>query len=287
MRLFNYPDWIDKHQLSYRKVEDIPQQIFESINTLLDEHRTDQPIASIVIPAFNEEINIVRTLFTLVNNVSQYSFEIIVINNNSTENTQQVLNRLNVRSYLQVKPGCGPARQLGQEMARGKFILMADADCFYPPGWIERMIVEMMTAGVSCVYGGYSFLTESGDRRLGLVFYEFMRGLLVWLRHFKRPYLNAMGMSMAYEKKLGLEIGFIQSNIRGEDGRMCFDLMQRGKVIRIKDSAYYVWTGTRTIDKEGGLFKAFINRLFFESVRLTQYFKPMRPHDTKTSLNRR
>jgi len=285
--IVNCPSWIDKNLLSYRAVEDVPNDAFDNIKVLLDKQRTTQPLVTVVIPAYNEEVNVIRAIATLVNNITTFPFEIVVVNNNSTDKTQLVLDRLSVRSVIQLKPGCGPARQLGQEAAWGKYILMADADCFYPPGWIERMTKEVSKEGVSCVYGGYSFLAETYYRSFGLWLYERMRSVLVWIRHFKRPYLNALGMSMAYVKNLGLQAGFIQTTIRGEDGRMCFDLMQLGKVVRMHDRSCYVWTSTRTLDKEGSLFNAFSKRLFFELARLGQYLTSMKPHDTKTSKNRR
>lgn len=272
---------------NYKQVEDVDDYVYENINQLLDKQLFNEPVVSIVIPAYNEETNVLRAIATLARNQTSISFEIVVVNNNSTDRTQTVLDRLHVQSVFQPTPGCGPARQVGQEVAKGKYILMADADCFYPPGWIERMAKEVSVAGVSCVYGGYFFLAESHYKSFGLRLYGLMRGVLVRIRHFKRPYLNALGMSMAYVRSMGLQVGFIQSNIRGEDGRMCFDLMQLGKVVRMSDQSCYVWTGTRTLDREGSLFKAFINRLLFEITRLGQYLTAMKPHDTKTSKNRR
>ncbi len=283
----NCPSWLDKNLLTYELVEDIPDYVFDDINLLLSKRNANQPVVSIVIPAYNEELNLLYTIATLAKNETSFSFEIIVVNNNSTDRTQWVLDRLGVRSVFQIKPGCGPARQLGQEVALGKYVLMADADSFYPPGWIERMTKEVSQEGVSCVYGGYSFLANSTYRRVGLWLYERMRNILVLIRHFKRPYLNALGMNMAYVRSLGLQVGFIQNPIRGEDGRMCFDLMQLGRVVRLRERSFYVWTGTRTLDKEGLLLKVFSNRLFFELFRLGQYVTPMKPHDTKTAKNRR
>lgn len=284
----NCPPWIDKEILTYNKVDDIPRHVFDRINAALIKNQTiEQPLVSVVIPALNEELNIIRTLSTLANNIASFPFEIVVVNNNSTDKTEQVLKQLCVRTVFQPKPGCGPARQLGQEAAIGEYILMADADCFYPPGWINQMTNEISREGVSCVYGGYSFLTEFDNRRLGLKLYEWTRGTLVWIKHFKRPYLNALGMNMAYVKKFGLQVGFVESAIRGEDGRMCFDLMQFGRVVRVRDKSCNVWTSTRTLDKEGSLLKAFVKRLFIEITRLNQYFTTMKAHNTKTSKNRR
>src|SRR5690606_41933135 len=129
--------------------------------------------------------------------------EIVVVNNNSSDNTQRALKRLLVKSYIQVEQGCGPARQLGQEKASGKYILMADADCLYPSGWIEVMTQNLRAHNVSCVYGRYSFIGKPGLPRWKLFLFEKSRDFISELRHIKRPFLNSFGMSMGYIKEYG------------------------------------------------------------------------------------
>src|SRR5690606_36277940 len=122
------PGWIDSRLYSQRRLEDIPSSLFEEINDGLRRLRKDEvSLVSVVIPALNEEVTILRTLHSISRNQTDIPVEVIVVNNNSTDRTQVVLDRLEVRSFLQIRPGWGPARLMGQEMARGKYILMADA----------------------------------------------------------------------------------------------------------------------------------------------------------------
>src|SRR3546814_14988100 len=118
-------------------------------------------------------------------------FEIIVINNNSTDKTQQTLDRLDVISLFQPIQGCGPARQLGQEQARGRYILLADADCIYPPCWLDEMMAILTKNDVVCVYGRYSFIPEANYPRWKLFLLERMTDIITEVSHYKRPYLNA------------------------------------------------------------------------------------------------
>src|SRR5690606_28868491 len=99
---------------------------------------------------------------------------------------------------------CGPARQMGQENAIGEYVLLADADCIYPECWIDAMMDKLTLPGIVCVYGRYSFIADKGFPRWKLFLYEVLKDLIAELRHFKRPYLNALGMSMGYIKALGL-----------------------------------------------------------------------------------
>jgi glycosyltransferase involved in cell wall biosynthesis len=285
MHFYKNPGWIDGRLLTDLKLDRIPQSLFDEINQGLQSFQSDDPLVSIVIPVLNEEVTVLRTLHSLSKNKTSYSVEVIVVNNNSTDRTQEVLDKLNLKSYLQKQPGWGPARQLGQEKAKGKFILMADADCFYPPVWIQKMTNELLKERVTCVYGGYAFLGSRDKARWKFFIYESLRNVVCEIRHVKRPYLNAMGMSMGYIKELGLKKGFINRKIRGEDGRMCFELMQFGKVKRVRSNKITVWTFPRTLQKDGNLLHSIIKRAVVEVARFSSYFSKPPIHDTHTSQN--
>lgn len=279
MYIYKNPAWIDKRLLRANTLDDFPESIFYEINKNLGTILSEEPTVSIVIPAYNEEANIIRSVYSLSRNKTTFGVEIIVVNNNSTDRTQQVLNRLNVRSFFQPKAGCGPARQLGQQHAKGKYILMADADCYYPPQWIQKMTQALEQKDTPCVYGRYSFLGTADKPRWQLFLYECMRDAFGEVRHIKRPCVNALGMSMGYVKDLGLKTGFVDHKIRGEDGRMCFQLMRFGKIKQVRDRAARVWTLPRTLDKEPNLLYSIGVRIVLELGRITHYFSTQKQHD--------
>lgn len=283
--VYKNPKWLDSRLLKVSRIEDLPESIFYEINKNLGLIQSDKPLVSIVIPVFNEEVNIVRTIHSLSRNRTTYAVEIIVVNNNSTDRTADVLRRMNVRTFLQPKQGCGPARQMGQENANGKYVLMADGDCFYPPRWIQQMTQALEQTKASCVYGRYSFIASKSKPRWKFFLYETVRDLFGEFRHLKRPYLNALGMTMGYVKELGIKSGFVDRKIRGEDGRMCFQLMQHGKVHQVRDRSIRVWTFPRTLEKEPSLLYSFGARVMLELSRITDYFKKQAPHDVHTSKN--
>ena len=286
MHLFNNPSWIDRRLLKDTPPDQVPESLFDEINAgLLALQKDTAPSVSVVIPLLNEERCILRTLFTLSKNSSDYSVEVVVVNNNSTDRTQEILDKLCVRSVFQPKPGWGPARQMGQEHARGKYVLMADADCFYPPRWIQRMASELDHRKVTCVYGDYKFLASEGKSRLDYSLYELMRNVIAEVRNLRRPWFNCRGMNMGYIKTLGLRVGFVDRKIRGEDGRMCYELAQLGRIHRIRSRDVIVWTFPRTLQQDGSLFKSFISRALVEMARFGSYFRKEVAHDTHTSKN--
>jgi glycosyltransferase involved in cell wall biosynthesis len=279
MFFYKNPTWIDKRLLAAGRLEDLPESIYYEINKNLGTIQSEDPLISVVIPAYNEELNIVRTIHSLSQSKTTLGIEIIVVNNNSTDRTQAVLSRLNVRSYFQSKPGCGPARQMGQQHAKGKYILTADADCYYPPRWIEKMTKALQQENVTCVYGRYSFLATADKPRWKLFWYETVRDIVGELRHINRPCINALGMSMGYVKDLGLKVGFVDRKVRGEDGRMCFQLMHLGKIKQVRDRSVRVWTLPRTLEKEPSLIYSLMARAAVELSRIKHYFYPQAPHD--------
>lgn len=285
MYFFKNPHWLEVNKYDYDNFNEIPNEIFDITNVRLDTVQSEEPLVSIIIAAWNEELNILNCIMSLSRMITNIPFEIIVVNNNSTDDTQKILNKLNIKKIFQEKQGCGPARQLGQENAKGKYILLADADCVYPTCWLDKMVKKLHKPNVVCVYGRYSFIGEPNYPRWKLFFLEKMKDSIATLRHFKRPYLNAYGISMGYVKELGLKVGFIDHNTRGEDGRLCFDLMAFGKVKQVTSNASRPWTPPRTLQRDGSFEQALLLRIKIELRRFFSLFTPHPPHDTKKSKN--
>lgn len=285
MNLLNAPDWINQFNFPYKSFEDIPQSVFDAINKDLDALQKPDPLVSIVVPAWNEEVNILRSIASLAKQKTSIPVEILVVNNNSTDNTQKTLDSLHIRSVFQPIQGWGPARQMGLEQARGKYLLTADSDGLYPPDWTNELMAVLQQPGVVCVYGRYSFIPSPGFPRWKLTMLETMKDTIAELRHLKRPHLNAYGISLGYVREYALKVGYVMHKIRGEDGRMCFDLMNYGTVKQVKSRKARVWTGTRTLEKDGSFSRTVWLKVGIELRRFRSLFVPQAPHDTKTSTN--
>lgn len=285
MNFLNAPNWVKQFNFPFKSYGEVPQSVFELINQDLDNLQHPEPLVSIVIPAWNEEVNILRSIASLAKLKTKHPVEILVVNNNSTDQMQKTLDNLHVRSVFQPIQGWGPARQMGLEQARGKYLLTADADGIYPPEWLDKMMDVLQQPGVICAVGRYSFIPSPGFPRWVLTFHEALKDLLADARHVKRPHLNAYGISIGYVREYGLKIGYVMRKVRGEDGRMCFDMMKYGKVKQVKSTRARVWTGTRTLEKDGSYARTLRIKVGLELRRLGGLFVAQSPHDTKTSLN--
>lgn len=115
------------------------------------------PHVSIVIPVYNGE----KTLRNCLNSVCAQTYgdyEVIVVNNNSKDNTAQIIHHFQtqysfVRNIFEDKPGRGSARNAGEKASLGNIVLMTDDDCIVPKDWIEKMIKPILYEGVDVVQG--------------------------------------------------------------------------------------------------------------------------------------
>jgi glycosyltransferase involved in cell wall biosynthesis len=285
MTLISNPDWIEPYAYAFESIDEVPQSVFDAINARLDQKRTDNPLVSILIAAYNEEINILRCISTLSALDTLVPFEIIAVNNNSKDRTQETMDKLHIKRLYQPIQGCGPARQLGQEQALGTYILLADADCLYPANWLDKMLFVLQQPGVVCVYGRYSFIATPTIPRWHLFIHETLKDIIATVRHLKRPYLNAYGISMGYVKEAGLAAGYIMHNTWGDDGRLCFDMMKYGKIRTMTSRSARVWTAPRTLLRDGTVNQALKKRIAGELKSLFSYLSEHPAHDTKTSKN--
>ncbi len=98
---------------------------------------------SIVIPAYNEEKYIGACLASLEKQVTRQEFEVIVVDNASTDGTAEIVKsfvgRAPVKLVHEPKKGRGPARAAGFAATRGEIVLSTDADAVLPPNWIAIM----------------------------------------------------------------------------------------------------------------------------------------------------
>jgi len=95
---------------------------------------------SIVIPALNEEKYLPDCLKSLRNQDYKGEYEIIVVDNGSTDGTASIAHKFGVQVIpcLQNK-SVFYARQVGADAASGDIIAQADADTIYPRDWLTKI----------------------------------------------------------------------------------------------------------------------------------------------------
>jgi glycosyltransferase involved in cell wall biosynthesis len=264
---FSTPDWVVFHNFLYENYDSVDKKTIERIRTGLSQFHVEAPEVSIIIPAYNEEKNILHTLSSLSAIKTSYKTELIVVNNNSNDKTQQLLDACGVRSVFEPRQGISYTRQTGLESAKGKYILNADSDSIYPNSWVDVYVDALKDPLCSCTYGSYSYIPEYSSR-FTLANYEMISEFIIGLRRFNKEFLNVLGFNFAFRKEDALKIGgFNISRQKWQDGWMAMMLMKEGKLKFIASSDARVWTSDRRLMYDGGIIKASIKRIKKELTR--------------------
>jgi glycosyltransferase involved in cell wall biosynthesis len=135
----------------------------------IDSRDSDVVMFTVVIGTFNGARTLSAALDALEAQVTRYLFEIVVVNDASTDSTEQIASRPSVRLIsLENNHGHGHALNVGLAHARGEFMAMMDDDCVPPREWIEQLGNAWKTVGPDVtVIGGLvePFETDTLNRR--------------------------------------------------------------------------------------------------------------------------
>jgi glycosyltransferase involved in cell wall biosynthesis len=121
--------------------------------------RSTEPDVSFVVIAYNEEANIVRCLTSIISQVGDASFEVVVVDDGSSDATPSLVAKLATgRPEIGLiehprNRGRGAARHTGISAARGGLIAMVDADIVLPEHWLEQSRTAMEIHGADAVGG--------------------------------------------------------------------------------------------------------------------------------------
>jgi glycosyltransferase involved in cell wall biosynthesis len=128
---------------------------------------------SIIIPTFNSAKVLQKCLESLINQtIDGETYEVIVVDDGSTDETKEVVARYPVKYIYQQNRGPAAARNNGVRQAAGEIVLFTDADCEPQPNWIEEMIKPMNDDQVVGVKGTYKTRQKELIARLVQIEYE-------------------------------------------------------------------------------------------------------------------
>ena len=117
---------------------------------------------SVVVPTYNEEKRIANCLESLSNQDFKYPYEIILVNNASTDNTKSIAKKFpKVTVIDEPEKGVAIARQKGFSEAKAKLIASTDADCIVPETWLSQMYESFENDKNLVAIGGYWLFYDS------------------------------------------------------------------------------------------------------------------------------
>lgn len=114
------------------------------------------PVVSVIVPVFNGERTIEACLASLLGqDYPKERYEVIVVDNRSTDRTASLVQRFPVRYVLEDRvQGSYAARNRGVREASGELLAFTDADCVASPDWIRQGVAGFTSSEIGCVAGG-------------------------------------------------------------------------------------------------------------------------------------
>jgi len=120
------------------------------------------PLISVVIPTYNRASHLPGTINSVLAQTF-HDYEIIIVDDGSTDDTEQVVASLNAKniSYLRHKENLGvsAARNTGIKASKGKYIAFLDSDDLWLPGKLEQQLAIFLKSppGLGLVYANVDF----------------------------------------------------------------------------------------------------------------------------------
>lgn len=161
-----------------------------------------------LMPCLNEEDTIEQCIKICQDFLEQHNIsgEVLVIDNNSTDNSYQLAKKCKARVIKEMAPGYGSALLRGIKEAKGEYIIMGDADCSYDFS--------------AC----YPFLEKLRDGYDMVVGNRFKGGIEKDAMPFLHKYVGNPVLSFVGKKLFSIEVGDFHCGLRGFNTKKVRDL---------------------------------------------------------------
>ena len=193
------------------------------------------PRASFVIPAYNAERWLSKTIFSCRQQTVK-TIEIIVVNDGSTDDTRAIVDfhakaddRV-IPVHLDNNVGRSEARNIGNDKARSEVILVLDADDMATPNRVKETLAAFEAKKADLVYGSFWVIDSMGNAVRKIICNPFDPIIS------KEKKLNFICHStVAYTKKLAKEIRYESGDYARlglDDWKLQWDAFKKGFVIK-------------------------------------------------------
>lgn len=186
------------------------------------------PSISVVIPAYNEEKYITSCLTSITKQTFNNPYEIIVVDNNSTDSTAAIAKKFTTKVYKEKNKGYAHAMNAAVRYAKAPIIAVTDADCIVPPTWLETMYAAFEkypdVVGISGPFILYdaSQLTKAVLRITNIVAPKLF-------------IVSLIGMNMAYQKSACIAVGGYDPKATPQaDTQFGLKLKKQGRLLFLK-----------------------------------------------------
>lgn len=127
-----------------------------------------EPTVSIVLPTYNRGKTLKRAVDSVLNQTFN-DFELIMVDDRSTDDTHKLLREYSVNNQVrvvsQISRGCSAARNIGVGGSRGRYIAFQDSDDEWMPHKLETAVAHWKAAGLrpACFYSDMLRVERDGS----------------------------------------------------------------------------------------------------------------------------
>ena len=197
---------------------------------------------SIIVPVYNLEKYIAKTLDSLLSIRFSYDYEIIVVNDGSTDASETVIRDYQqktdkIRLFTIENGGVSNARNVGIHHAQGQYITFMDGDDTVDPDFYEKAVSELDAGGYDFVQGNYREAYE--DRVVPIeyvkqekVIRDRKEMLELYVCPERRQIYNSL-WNKVYQGKLVRQVSFCPGRILAEDQEYNFQVLYNATRIKL------------------------------------------------------
>ncbi len=191
------------------------------------------PLVSVVIPAYNEENYLPLCLESIKRQDYAGEYEVIVVDNASTDNTAQITRDWGAKVVYESKRSPACARQKGVEVATGKIIAFIDADTRAPAHWLSTIVWRFLCEPeMVAVSGPYAYCDAGKFSKISSYIGNFFN--IITDQLFRKVFGKGgaiWGCNFAVRRSALLEVGGFDTSIKfyGEEYELSLRLRKAGK----------------------------------------------------------
>jgi glycosyltransferase involved in cell wall biosynthesis len=231
----------------------------------------NEKLVSIVIPAYNEQEGIVECIQSIKNQSYKGPKEIIIVDNNSIDNTNALAKSEGVTVIVEKIPGVCAARQAGTLLAKGEIVVSSDADTTYPTDWLKN-IMNAFENNPDVVAVGGPYVLKNSPWWGHIIFSGLIFGAVKTAYYFT-GHSMLFGSNTAFKKE-AWEGYDTSKNQGGDEVLMYKQLRRKGRILFLVNNS--VLTSSRRLDKGFFYFLIFYGFDYFYSLFFGKNLVPPR-----------
>lgn len=125
---------------------------------------------SIIIPAYNSQHCIGACIKSILNQETNFNYEIIIVNDGSIDDTQNEIEKFSIHKNItiisQKNKGISASRNKGLELARGSYVMFVDSDDLLSDDAIESLLKKAFEKDIDIVQGNNNYVYKGKDKVL-------------------------------------------------------------------------------------------------------------------------